>query len=314
MRRREAAPSAHDCAEGGLAVALAECCFDTAASASRSTCGPPEPQGRRHRHAVRRVRLARRRVGGAASDAGGWQLAARAGVPAAVIGGPAGRCDCGGRQPVDVDEPVDGRRGSGTGIRSRAVRASARRWVAISPACRRGRSRENWGMRQVQRRVRRLRDLRPPRGGEPHLSRPLRLQHRGQESAGIASSDGTRSASSAGDGPRRRRLRQRDARRAEGHLAIGHVRYSTAGESRLANAQPILIDCAHGQMAIVGHNGNLVNAGEVRDELVRDGVDLPDQQRHRGGAAPVRAVAAAQRRGGARRTPSRRCAARSRSS
>src|SRR5436190_18511966 len=55
-----------------------------------------------------------------------------------------------------------------------------------------------------------------------------------------------------------------------GHLAIGHVRYSTAGESRLANAQPIVIDSAHGQLAL-GHNGNLINAGELRDALVNEG-------------------------------------------
>jgi amidophosphoribosyltransferase len=55
-----------------------------------------------------------------------------------------------------------------------------------------------------------------------------------------------------------------------GHLASGHVRYSTAGESKLANAQPIVVDSAHGQLAI-GHNGNLVNAGELRDALVREG-------------------------------------------
>ena len=55
-----------------------------------------------------------------------------------------------------------------------------------------------------------------------------------------------------------------------GPMAIGHVRYSTAGESRLSNAQPFLIDCAHGQIAIA-HNGNLVNADELRDELERDG-------------------------------------------
>jgi amidophosphoribosyltransferase len=56
----------------------------------------------------------------------------------------------------------------------------------------------------------------------------------------------------------------------KGSTAIGHVRYSTAGESKLSNAQPILIDCAHGQIAIC-HNGNLVNARELRDELVRQG-------------------------------------------
>ena len=55
-----------------------------------------------------------------------------------------------------------------------------------------------------------------------------------------------------------------------GTRAIGHVRYSTAGSSHLLNAQPILIDCAHGQIAI-GHNGNLVNAQELRDALVRQG-------------------------------------------
>ena len=55
-----------------------------------------------------------------------------------------------------------------------------------------------------------------------------------------------------------------------GRLAIGHVRYSTAGDSGIMNAQPILIDCAHGQIAVC-HNGNLVNAIELRDELVRRG-------------------------------------------
>jgi amidophosphoribosyltransferase len=55
-----------------------------------------------------------------------------------------------------------------------------------------------------------------------------------------------------------------------GHIAIGHTRYSTAGESKLENAQPFLIDCAHGQIA-VAHNGNLVNARELRDDLVRNG-------------------------------------------
>ena len=96
------------------------------------------------------------------------------------------------------------------------------------------------------------------------------LQHRGQESAGIAASDGeqVRIAREMGyvadifDGGTLARL--------PGPLAIGHVRYSTAGESKLANAQPILIDCAHGQIAIC-HNGNIVNARELRDELVQQG-------------------------------------------
>jgi amidophosphoribosyltransferase len=55
-----------------------------------------------------------------------------------------------------------------------------------------------------------------------------------------------------------------------GTTAIGHTRYSTAGESKLSNAQPILIDCVHGQVGIC-HNGNIVNANEIRERLVRAG-------------------------------------------
>ena len=96
------------------------------------------------------------------------------------------------------------------------------------------------------------------------------LQHRGQESAGIAVSDGgvVRVTKQMGyvadifDGQTLSQL--------PGHAAIGHVRYSTAGESRLANAQPFLIDCAHGQFSIC-HNGNLTNADSLRNELVSQG-------------------------------------------
>ena len=107
------------------------------------------------------------------------------------------------------------------------------------------------------------------------------LQHRGQESAGIVTADGERMRESRAMGHVADAFDERALAALPGHLAIGHTRYSTAGESRLSNAQPFLIDCAHGQIA-VAHNGNLVNARELRDELVRDGVHLPDQQRHRG--------------------------------
>jgi amidophosphoribosyltransferase len=96
------------------------------------------------------------------------------------------------------------------------------------------------------------------------------LQHRGQESAGIASSDGTQIRVSKAMGYVNEAFDDDAIARLPGSLAVGHVRYSTAGESRLANAQPIVVDSAHGQLA-VGHNGNLVNAGEVRDALVREG-------------------------------------------
>ena len=96
------------------------------------------------------------------------------------------------------------------------------------------------------------------------------LQHRGQESAGIAASDGVQIRHSKAMGYVNEAFNGETLATLPGHQAIGHVRYSTAGESRLANAQPIVIDSYHGQFAI-GHNGNLVNAGEVRDVLIRNG-------------------------------------------
>ena len=96
------------------------------------------------------------------------------------------------------------------------------------------------------------------------------LQHRGQESAGIATADGDRMRVSRTMGQVADAFTGNVLEGLPGHLAIGHTRYSTAGESKLQNAQPMLIDCAHGQIAIA-HNGNLVNARELRDELVRNG-------------------------------------------
>jgi amidophosphoribosyltransferase len=96
------------------------------------------------------------------------------------------------------------------------------------------------------------------------------LQHRGQESAGIAASDRAHVRVSREMGYVADIFDAEELSHLKGPLAIGHVRYSTAGESKLSNAQPILIDCAHGQIAIC-HNGNLVNARELRDELVRQG-------------------------------------------
>ena len=96
------------------------------------------------------------------------------------------------------------------------------------------------------------------------------LQHRGQESVGIATSDGERIAIHKSVGYVADSFSEETFARLVGTSAIGHVRYSTAGESGLKNAQPILIDCAHGEIAI-GHNGNLVNARELRDHLVSQG-------------------------------------------
>jgi len=96
------------------------------------------------------------------------------------------------------------------------------------------------------------------------------LQHRGQESAGIATGDGERMRVSRAMGQVADAFTGNALEGLPGHLAIGHTRYSTAGESKVLNAQPMLIDCAHGQIAIA-HNGNIVNARELKDELVRSG-------------------------------------------
>jgi amidophosphoribosyltransferase len=96
------------------------------------------------------------------------------------------------------------------------------------------------------------------------------LQHRGQESSGIAAADGERMRIVRGMGEVADTFKEDALQKLPGHLAIGHTRYSTAGESKIENAQPFLIDCAHGQIA-VAHNGNLVNARELRDDLVRAG-------------------------------------------
>ncbi len=96
------------------------------------------------------------------------------------------------------------------------------------------------------------------------------LQHRGQESAGIVSSDGARLFAERGMGHVGKVFTKAHLERLVGNMAIGHVRYSTAGESKLINAQPLRIESHRGEMAIA-HNGNLVNAARVRGELERSG-------------------------------------------
>ena len=96
------------------------------------------------------------------------------------------------------------------------------------------------------------------------------LQHRGQESAGIATADGERLSCVRAMGQVSESFDERDLATLKGDSAIGHVRYSTAGDSRIINAQPILIDCVHGEIALC-HNGNLVNAVELRASLVQQG-------------------------------------------
>ena len=96
------------------------------------------------------------------------------------------------------------------------------------------------------------------------------LQHRGQESVGISTSDGVRLQTHKAMGYVADNFDEATITRLSGMSGVGHVRYSTAGESGLKNAQPIVIECAHGEIAIC-HNGNLVNAQELRDRLVHQG-------------------------------------------
>ena len=92
------------------------------------------------------------------------------------------------------------------------------------------------------------------------------LQHRGQEAAGIVSSDGTQLFVHRGLGLVQDVFSSQTIERLPGDRAIGHVRYSTAGGSHIKNAQPIAIDYSHGSIA-VAHNGNLTNADEIRRRL-----------------------------------------------
>ncbi|MBI1911634.1 MAG: amidophosphoribosyltransferase [Deltaproteobacteria bacterium] len=92
------------------------------------------------------------------------------------------------------------------------------------------------------------------------------LQHRGQESSGIVSSDGTKLFSHKGMGLVADVFSSSDIAKLHGNSAIGHVRYSTAGESHIKNAQPFVVEYARGGIALA-HNGNLINAALLRAEF-----------------------------------------------
>ncbi len=96
------------------------------------------------------------------------------------------------------------------------------------------------------------------------------LQHRGQESAGIVSSDGAELHLHRAMGEVEEIFTPPVLTNLPGNLAIGHTRYSTAGDKALLNAQPIMIDCNKGKVAL-GHNGNLTNAAEWRRKLEHKG-------------------------------------------
>ena len=99
------------------------------------------------------------------------------------------------------------------------------------------------------------------------------LQHRGQEAAGIATCDGERAYLHKAMGLVSQVFNEENLSPLEGHMAIGHTRYSTTGSQHVRNAQPYLIESMHGPLGIA-HNGNLTNALELRQLLLKRGVGL----------------------------------------
>jgi amidophosphoribosyltransferase len=94
------------------------------------------------------------------------------------------------------------------------------------------------------------------------------LQHRGQESAGIAAFQGNRVHTYKNMGLVSQVFNEAVLAELPGDMAVGHTRYSTTGSSRVANAQPAVVDTRLGRLALA-HNGNLVNTGELREHLLK---------------------------------------------
>lgn len=99
------------------------------------------------------------------------------------------------------------------------------------------------------------------------------LQHRGQEAAGIVTCDGRIAHVHKGMGLVSQVFNEENLSHLRGHLAIGHTRYSTTGSAQLRNTQPYILETLDGPLAI-GHNGNLINAPQLRRELLERGVGL----------------------------------------
>ena len=96
------------------------------------------------------------------------------------------------------------------------------------------------------------------------------MQHRGQEAAGISSSDGVHIHTIKDRGLVTQIFKEEHFKILKGYMAIGHTRYSTAGDDSILDAQPVFARYGLGEISIV-HNGNLVNAKEIREELIKKG-------------------------------------------
>ncbi len=99
------------------------------------------------------------------------------------------------------------------------------------------------------------------------------LQHRGQESAGIAVSDGKNVYLHKNMGLVTQVFHEEALRSLKGHMAIGHTRYSTTGSSVLRNVQPFVVSTNYGTLALA-HNGDLINASEIRAKLLSEGMEF----------------------------------------
>ena len=252
--------SAHDCSDGGLAVTLAECCFDTVGIGAEVSLEGIEVSREPH------INVAAALFGESASRV------VVSVVPehvTAVLRHAAGGRGPGARHRPDRWQPPangGGRRDRGGSIRRRSgTRVVNGDRSVLHEAC---------GLNTM---FDKFKDECGVFGifGHPEAANMTylglyALQHRGQESAGIAASDLHQVRISREMGYVADIFDGETLANLPGPVAIGHVRYSTAGESKLLNAQPILIDCAHGQIALC-HNGNIVNARELRDDLVQQG-------------------------------------------
>ena len=126
------------------------------------------------------------------------------------------------------------------------------------------------------------------------------LQHRGQESAGIATSNARTIYLKTGMGLVSQVFDEDDLSYLPGNFAIGHTRYSTTGSSRLDNAQPIRVSGPNGELAL-GHNGNIVNAQVVREELPARRRRVRDDERlrsHRADCSRTRPASTGRSAGG----------------
>ena len=110
----------------------------------------------------------------------------------------------------------------------------------------------------------------PQNAAEYAYSGLFALQHRGQESAGIISTDGKQFFRHVDMGLVRDVFNESTLRSLKGTMALGHNRYATTGESKVGNAQPLSIECKRGKIALA-HNGNLTNTAALKAELANQG-------------------------------------------